>query len=186
MLLMFCRDMLKLGSSVPWQDAMQHLTGQRKMSAGALMDYFKPLTDWLKIQNQDDTGGWQEDCPKYLSAGDKVAKQWLEEYNRAAEATFYEEGEMEWTYATNITDENEKKLVTSRLELAQFEKEAAKNASKLLHSYNVSTLTDSGRQLFLISDIGTSALRNQTVLEKVGTGTVYGIKFTNHECRTKG
>ncbi|XP_055997291.1 uncharacterized protein LOC130047084 isoform X2 [Ostrea edulis] len=162
-------DMLKLGSSVPWQDAMQHLTGQRKMSAGALMDYFKPLTDWLKIQNQDDTGGWQEDCPKYLSAGDKVAKQWLEEYNRAAEATFYEEGEMEWTYATNITDENEKKLVASRLELAQFEKEAAKNASKLLHSYNVSTLTDSGRQLFLISDIGTSALRNQTVLEKLNT-----------------
>jgi hypothetical protein len=166
---LFCRDMLKLGSSVPWQDAMQQLTGQRKMSAGALMDYFKPLTDWLKTQNRDDTGGWQEACPKYLSAGDKAAKQWLEEYNRAAEAVYYTGTEMEWTYATNLTDENEKKVVESRLVTAQFEKEAAKNATELLHHYNVSTLTDSGRELSLISDIGTSALRNQTVLKKVRT-----------------
>ena len=46
------RNMLKMGSSKPWPEALEPLTGVRTMDAHALMDYFKPLTDWLKVQNQ--------------------------------------------------------------------------------------------------------------------------------------
>lgn len=53
--------MLKLGSSKPWFDAMELLTGQRDMDAGPLLNYFSPLYDWLQNENQR-TGehiGWE-------------------------------------------------------------------------------------------------------------------------------
>lgn len=166
---LFFREILKLGSSLPWQDAMQRLTGQRKMSAGAILDYFRPLIDWLKVQNRNEKAGWATECPEFLSNGDQVAKQWLSKYNLEAQSRYYEESEVEWAYATNITDETEKKQVEARLELSKFEKEVARNASDILLAYNISKLTESGRQLFAISNIGTSALKNQTVLEKVSS-----------------
>ncbi|XP_039290587.1 angiotensin-converting enzyme-like isoform X2 [Nilaparvata lugens] len=66
--------MLKMGSSKPWPDAMEALTGQRKMDASALMQYFAPLYEWLKEENKR-TGasiGWrthpqQKRCVKHLS-----------------------------------------------------------------------------------------------------------------------
>lgn len=53
--------MLQLGSSKPWQDAMEVLTGQRNMDASGLLEYFAPLHDWLKAENER-TGefvGWE-------------------------------------------------------------------------------------------------------------------------------
>ena len=44
--------MLQMGSSRPWQDAMEKITGQRKMDASGLLEYFKPLLDWLKAENE--------------------------------------------------------------------------------------------------------------------------------------
>lgn len=54
--------MLALGSSRPWPDAMEQITGQREMDASAILEYFQPLYDWLKAENAK-TGeliGWQE------------------------------------------------------------------------------------------------------------------------------
>ncbi|GBP18262.1 Angiotensin-converting enzyme [Eumeta japonica] len=54
-------NMLKMGSSRPWPDAMEALTGQREMRADGLLEYFKPLYEWLKAENQR-TGehiGWE-------------------------------------------------------------------------------------------------------------------------------
>ncbi|MEE6525792.1 hypothetical protein FKM82_026042 [Ascaphus truei] len=53
---------MKLGISKPWPVAMEMITGQRTMSAHALLDYFKPLTDWLIEQNakNGDNIGWPE------------------------------------------------------------------------------------------------------------------------------
>jgi len=50
--------MLAMGESRPWQDAMQALTGQREMDAGAILDYFAPLKKWLDEQNQGKPVGW--------------------------------------------------------------------------------------------------------------------------------
>ncbi|XP_006833625.1 PREDICTED: angiotensin-converting enzyme-like isoform X3 [Chrysochloris asiatica] len=47
----YIRDAMKLGFSKPWPEAMQLITGQPNMSASAMMNYFKPLLDWLVTEN---------------------------------------------------------------------------------------------------------------------------------------
>lgn len=104
--------MLKLGSSVSWQEAMEKITGQREMSAKAVLEYFQPLTEWLKKQNEGEEIGWTGACPgNGRKRTAEVAKQWLKEYNTLAEQALYTISEVEWSYATNITDENSRKLV---------------------------------------------------------------------------
>ncbi|XP_053692653.1 angiotensin-converting enzyme-like [Sabethes cyaneus] len=46
------KQMLAMGASKPWPDAMEVLTGQRRMSADALLEYFQPLYDWLVVENK--------------------------------------------------------------------------------------------------------------------------------------
>ena len=50
--------MLKLGASKPWPEALRVLTGETRMDATAIIDYYKPLTDWLAAQNKGETCGW--------------------------------------------------------------------------------------------------------------------------------
>lgn len=51
-------DMLTMGQSKPWPDAMEALTGQRQMDASAIIDYFAPLNAWLEEQNEGRQCGW--------------------------------------------------------------------------------------------------------------------------------
>lgn len=51
-------DMMALGASRPWQDAMQALTGQRELDASAILAYFEPLKVWLDEQNRGRQCGW--------------------------------------------------------------------------------------------------------------------------------
>jgi peptidyl-dipeptidase A len=50
--------MLALGASKPWPDALEALTGEREIQAGALLDYFAPLRAWLKDKNKGEKCGW--------------------------------------------------------------------------------------------------------------------------------
>ena len=52
------QDMLALGLSRPWPDALEALTGSRQMDATAIQDYFAPLKTWLDEQNAGQTCGW--------------------------------------------------------------------------------------------------------------------------------
>jgi len=45
-------QMLSLGQSKTWQEALEAMTGQRQMDATALADYFAPLKVWLDEQNK--------------------------------------------------------------------------------------------------------------------------------------
>jgi peptidyl-dipeptidase A len=51
-------DMLSLGASEPWQDALQRLTGTRQIDAAAITEYFQPLMEWLGKENQGQQCGW--------------------------------------------------------------------------------------------------------------------------------
>jgi peptidyl-dipeptidase A len=54
--------MLQMGQSKPWPEALKALTGETKMDAGAILEYFAPLKKWLDEQNAA-TGaqtGWKE------------------------------------------------------------------------------------------------------------------------------
>lgn len=50
--------MMRMGSSRPWPDALEALTGERTMDASAIADYFAPLKDWLTEQNAGQVCGW--------------------------------------------------------------------------------------------------------------------------------
>jgi len=52
------REMLALGASKPWPDALEKLTGTRQMDASAIIDYFQPLMGWLEEQNRGRECGW--------------------------------------------------------------------------------------------------------------------------------
>ena len=43
--------MLEMGQSRPWPAALEALTGEKDMDAGALLEYFAPLQKWLDEQN---------------------------------------------------------------------------------------------------------------------------------------
>jgi len=51
-------NMLEMGLSKPWQEALKELTGKGEMDATAVMAYFAPLKDWLDQQNQGRQCGW--------------------------------------------------------------------------------------------------------------------------------
>ena len=55
--------MLSKGASQPWQQTMKELTGSEKMDASAVLEYFAPLQEWLKQQNEGQTCGWQPAAP---------------------------------------------------------------------------------------------------------------------------
>lgn len=50
--------MLELGASKPWPQALKVLTGEDKLDAQALMEYFAPLRQWLDQQNASTPTGW--------------------------------------------------------------------------------------------------------------------------------
>ncbi|MEZ5708297.1 MAG: M2 family metallopeptidase [Blastomonas sp.] len=50
--------MLEMGASKPWPDALEAFTGTREIDGTAMVEYFKPLQDWLKRQNKGKKCGW--------------------------------------------------------------------------------------------------------------------------------
>jgi peptidyl-dipeptidase A len=50
--------MLALGASKPWPDAMETVGAGRKADAGPMLEYFKPLQQWLADQTKGQSCGW--------------------------------------------------------------------------------------------------------------------------------
>jgi peptidyl-dipeptidase A len=51
-------EMLALGLSRPWPEAIQTFTGTREISAEPMVEYFRPLLGWLREQNRGRRCGW--------------------------------------------------------------------------------------------------------------------------------
>jgi peptidyl-dipeptidase A len=49
--------MLSMGLSRPWPEALEALTGEKRMDATAILDYFAPLKKWLDEQNRNRPAG---------------------------------------------------------------------------------------------------------------------------------
>ena len=50
--------MLEMGRSRPWMEALEVLTGETRVDASAIVEYFAPLKQWLDKQNEGATCGW--------------------------------------------------------------------------------------------------------------------------------
>ncbi len=51
-------EMLAMGASRPWPEALETFTGTREMSARPMLAYFEPLQEWLQEQNEGRECGW--------------------------------------------------------------------------------------------------------------------------------
>jgi len=60
-------EMLELGASKPWPDALEKLTGGRKMSSEPILKFFAPLHQWLKETNEREGNivGWTSGVETY-------------------------------------------------------------------------------------------------------------------------
>ena len=47
-----------MGMSHEWPDALEALTGERRMESKGLLEYFAPLQRWLDEQNRGHPVGW--------------------------------------------------------------------------------------------------------------------------------
>ncbi|XP_054706989.1 angiotensin-converting enzyme-like [Uloborus diversus] len=69
------RKMLRLGKTVPWEEALSIVTNGefKQLSATPLLEYFEPLHNWLKEQNRNEYIGWKTSdptvCPKGTDEG---------------------------------------------------------------------------------------------------------------------
>ncbi len=52
------KAMLAMGASRPWPEAMKAISGESKADAAALLEYFAPLSAYLKEQNKGEQCGW--------------------------------------------------------------------------------------------------------------------------------
>ena len=50
--------MLKLGASKEWSVALETISGEKRMDATAIIDYYAPLAAWLDEQNKGQKCGW--------------------------------------------------------------------------------------------------------------------------------
>ncbi len=51
-------QMLAMGASRPWPDALEAFTGGREISGRPMLEYFAPLQSWLEQQNRGKQCGW--------------------------------------------------------------------------------------------------------------------------------
>ena len=52
------RALTAMGASRPWPDALEAVTGARRLDASALLEYFAPLAAWLDERNAGRSCGW--------------------------------------------------------------------------------------------------------------------------------
>ncbi|XP_051650987.1 angiotensin-converting enzyme 2 [Manacus candei] len=66
------RQLLSLGRSKPWTEALESVTGEKYMNATPLLHYFEPLYEWLTKNNSGRFIGWKTDWAPYSSDAIKV------------------------------------------------------------------------------------------------------------------
>ncbi|XP_072105103.1 angiotensin-converting enzyme isoform X2 [Mobula birostris] len=169
-------DALKDGSLRHWEDVLRDFTGNDKLNASALLEYFQPVTDWLVKQNnksKEELGWsdlhWQPPIPEgYPDGIDKItdenqANAFIDEYNTEAEKVWYESSEASWTYNTNITEHNNKIMLEKSLILSNHTRKYGEKARQF--DYTDFQNEETKRILKKMSDIKEAALPEAEVKE---------------------
>lgn len=56
-----------MGSSKHWREALEILTGEKNLNAGTMVEYFKPLYDYLREENSNNGDGNDESSAPHLT-----------------------------------------------------------------------------------------------------------------------
>lgn len=54
-------NIMSLGASISWQDAIFKLTGSTGYNTTALLNYYEPLLKWLQKENENRSCGWHQE-----------------------------------------------------------------------------------------------------------------------------
>ncbi|KAI0233168.1 Angiotensin-converting enzyme [Lamellibrachia satsuma] len=126
-------DMLKLGSSVPWTEAMLKIAGTREMDAAPLLEFFRPVIKFLEKENEGHRIGWDENCPdapKWADVLEEEAKEWLRGYNADVQEILSASVAASWAYSTNLTEHNQNVSLVANAKVSAFEKKEVQSASR--------------------------------------------------------
>ncbi|XP_053555757.1 angiotensin-converting enzyme [Bombina bombina] len=169
-------DVLRQGSSKYWQEILKTMTNTDKMDVGPLLEYFKPVTDWLIVQNQNnnETLGWPEfewqppipegypgDIDKI--ANEKEAEEFLNNYTRTAEVVWNTYTESSWSYNTDITEHNKQIMLEKSLAMSAHTLENGLKARQF--DYTDFQNPEIKRLLKKLSDIDKAALPESELKE---------------------
>lgn len=106
--------MMKRGSSTPWWDVLEEMTDGRtnRIDAYAILEYFRPLHDWLRKQNLTTAGteainddDWQ--CEGFLDRRNSKVKSYEtrsnEIFNTANQKTIFSKYVLLFSLLVSIT-----------------------------------------------------------------------------------
>lgn len=147
----FCSDVLKLGASKHWSEALKIMTGNAEMSADALLEYFKPLHDFLKDANQ-------------RLAKENEVRQILKKYNEDATAHCTKLQLADWGKTTDLNNATKLQIYQQAVtENAAFMKQEYK---LYFSQYNPDDFSDEKvrRQVKILKDLGTDVLEESDLL----------------------
>ncbi|CDW53617.1 angiotensin converting enzyme [Trichuris trichiura] len=146
-------EMLRLGSSVHWSKALKMVASREAISVQPLLDYFKPLLEFLNETNNNKSNcyGWgfrwpldvdqtlpKPRCDEHMDwPFDQVRKEELRlnDFLRTNEikmqAAYQQAAKAEWRYVVSKTDLNEKLMMDAVAERIALENEQAEAANAL-------------------------------------------------------
>uniref|UniRef100_A0A1L8DQS2 Angiotensin-converting enzyme n=1 Tax=Nyssomyia neivai TaxID=330878 RepID=A0A1L8DQS2_9DIPT len=170
---------LQLGTSKHWSESLQAITGSRAMDASALLEYFKPLEDFLKIENE--------------RMRDEAMQQTLNEYDIEALTEANKMVHASWDVSTNIGNTAiQEQYNQAVLANAQFDKE---KFEQIFQGLNPDDYADEGvrRQLLYLTKLGINILPEQELstltAAKLRMENTYSdakiCPFTNRECNVE-
>lgn len=144
---------MKLGASKHWSETLRILTGENSVSTSAILEYFRPLHDYLKkaiqkLKNEDEM------------------RQTLAKHNVVATKECTKLMQAEWGVVTDIQNETKHKLYEEALNAnAKFKQEQYRLHFK---GQNHSSYTDENiqRQLMYLTNLGISALSEKRLTER--------------------
>uniref|UniRef100_A0A7G3ADB7 Angiotensin-converting enzyme n=1 Tax=Lutzomyia longipalpis TaxID=7200 RepID=A0A7G3ADB7_LUTLO len=152
---------LQLGTSKHWSDALEAITGSRVMDASPLIEYFQPLYDFLKVENEN--------------LRNEAMQETLREYNVLAAEEAAKMVHASWDVSTNIGNTAiQEQYNQAVLQNAQFHKE---KYEEIFSGLNPEDYTDEDvrRQLLYLTKLGISILPE----EDLSTLTAAKLRMEN-------
>jgi hypothetical protein len=130
--------MLSAGSSLPWPQTLYHLTGEREMTASAIIDYFDPLKKWLFTYRQAHNYqlGWKKSGKKEATVGaKKTINNDRLKVNSDSSNSHRTKGDVSFPAAKNSNDGlNLPDLKTALEEMQPNNKQTSKKSESLLEA----------------------------------------------------
>lgn len=159
-----------MGGSKKWQVALEAITGSPDLTSDAILEYFKPLSDFLAIENEK------------LAQEDEI-RQKLADFDKEATKMCQKVQSADWEKTTDLNNQSKQDIYNQAIaENAKFMKEETKQFRDL----NPNDFPDYRirRQIHLVSNLKSEALDEPKLIELTNTiSTMIGIYNRAEFCK---